>query len=544
VPTLYNFINLYNNIIMAEETTTSVTAQEEAVRKAQEIVARLTNQYPIVVAGTSTNGGAISATTTNAVSTNNNDVNAAGENANTDDTTTTTTTGKSSKRKRWGIMGTTEGSSSSSFHEENNSNHNNNDASKRLHVNTDTTTSTTTNTVTANAQIPIAQLLMGTGTSPSSSSSLLMMMNANGTTPTNAVTPEVIVKRLWVTVNHERPAAHYIAYMKPKLKRIVAHANGTTFDDDENEEGEEKDDHTEKDATQEDPVHQNDTNNAEEEEEDPTKLRIVFKGKGSTNIPPLPGVPEEPLHIYMTGPKSILDSTITNQVDALIVEASRAEPLIAAVIAAQQAQERALITTMESIQTNTFYQPKSVTSLIHGTSSNHPKDNKDSNQLLALPADRLAAALLHGTTAALTQEMEVPNHVVGTIIGRGGETIASIQAQTNCKLQIQKEQDMIPGQINRIITMSANSQSAIDACQSIIQSLVQERIQKMNATHNHNHNNGGNQYGGGPGIGHSSHSNVVLLLDGSTVPSHHSIVEVLVPDADVGLIIGKMGGTS
>ena len=209
----------------------------------------------------------------------------------------------------------------------------------------------------------------------------------------------------------------------------------------------------------------------------------------------------------------------------MIHEASHAEPLIEAVIAAQQAQELALITTMESIQTNT-YKPMSVTSLIHGNSNTDVKDGS----LLALPADRLAAALLHGTTAALTQEMEVPNHVVGTIIGRGGETIASIQAQTNCKLQIQKEQDMVPGQVHRIITMSANSQAAIDACQSIVQSLVNERIQKMNA--------GGNHY---QGNNNNASSNIVLL-DGSTVPSHHSLVEVLVPDADVGLVIGKMGG--
>jgi predicted RNA-binding protein YlqC (UPF0109 family) len=347
----------------------------------------------------------------------------------------------------------------------------------------------------------------------------------------------VVVKRLWVTVNNERPAAHYVAYMKPKLKRIVAQANGITIptDDDDDED----EDNREKDATQEDTTTDNEQNE-DDDSNDTTKLRIVFKGKGSTNIPPLPGVPEEPLHVYLTGPKSLMD-TNTPLVDALINEASRAEPLIAAVIAAQQAQERALITTMESIQTNT-YKPMSVTSLIHGNNSNTNNDHKDSNQLLALPADRLAAALLHGTTAALTQEMEVPNHVVGTIIGRGGETIAAIQAQTNCKLQIQKEQDMVPGQINRIITMSANTQSSMDACQSIIQSLVQERMQKMNAA--------GSHYGGGGGgnpsqysSSSSSNPSQIVLLDGSTVPSHHSLVEVQVPDADVGLVIGKGGGT-
>jgi predicted RNA-binding protein YlqC (UPF0109 family) len=154
---------------------------------------------------------------------------------------------------------------------------------------------------------------------------------------------------------------------------------------------------------------------------------------------------------------------------------------------------------------------------------------------LALPADRLAAALLHGTTASMTEEITVPNAVVGTIIGRGGESIAAIQAQTNCKLQIQKEQDILPGQNDRIITLSANTQSAIDQCKQIIQAMVQERMNKLQGT-----TSGGN---------HSHHSqqsqpmNVIILHDGSTVPNDYTLVEASVPDADVGLIIGKMGGT-
>ena len=496
---------------MTEDTTTSTTtahtthssssstAAQDAVRKAQEIVARLSNQYPIVVAGgTSPNNIGIFNSSSHMNETP----------STMTDTTTTATISTSSKRKRWGVM----------------SENDTTEVTKRHNTDGTTNNNNNNNPVMANAQIPIAQLLMGISSVPTGSGGI-----ASGTTPTTTTT-DVIIKRLWVTVNHERPAAHYIAYMTPKLRRIVAQVNGTPLPPEEEEENED-----EKDATQEDTINNHNSQDNDTDEHDTTKLRIVFKGKGSTNIPPLPGVPEEPLHIYMTGPKSLMDTTTTNQVDALIHEASHAEPLIAAVIAAQQAQERALITTMESIQTNT-YQPMSVTSLIHGNNSND-NSNKDSNQLLALPADRLAAALLHGTTSALTQEMEVPNHVVGSIIGRGGETIAAIQAQTNCKLQIQKEQDMVPGQIHRIITLSANTQAAIDACQSIVQSLVQERIQKMNAA------SSGNHYGSGGNQSTAAASNQIVLLDGSTVPSHHSLVEVLVPDADVGLVIGKGGGT-
>ena len=226
----------------------------------------------------------------------------------------------------------------------------------------------------------------------------------------------------------------------------------------------------------------------------------------------------------MVGPKVLVDQ-VTRMVDDLISEAGNAETLVDAVVAAQQAQEQALTVTMESV-----YKPMSVTAIIHGNKSvNDPSNISDSNKLLALPADRLAAALLHGTESSITENIEVPNLVVGTIIGRGGETIASIQAQTNCKLQIQKEQDIVPGQSNRIITLSANSQLSIDQCKQIIFSLVQERMNKLNPTQNQQQS--------------SLSNNVIILHDGSTVPSHYTMVEVDVPDADVGLIIGKMGGT-
>jgi predicted RNA-binding protein YlqC (UPF0109 family) len=295
-----------------------------------------------------------------------------------------------------------------------------------------------------------------------------------------------VTKRLWVNVTSEKPAAHFVAFCQSKVRQLEAQANGEALN-------------LEVDATQEE----------EGETNDPTKLRLRFKGKGSTNIPPLPGVPEEPLHVFLMGPKALVDQ-YTPIVDDLLNEAAQAATMVEAVQAAQEAQEKAWLVTREAA-----YKPMSVTALLHQSS------DASSNPLLALPADRLAAALLHGTAAALTEEITVPNSAVGTIIGRGGETIASIQAQTNCKLQIQKEQDIQPGQSHRIITLSANTQTAIDQCKQIIESIVHERMNKI----------GGTQ------------QNSIVLHDGSTVPGDHTLLEVLVPDADVGLIIGKMGGT-
>jgi predicted RNA-binding protein YlqC (UPF0109 family) len=369
------------------------TTAAEAVLKAREIAARLSNQYSVVT-------GPVAPPGSQGIEAEN----------------------PTNKRKRWGVMSSEE----------------------------------------SDAKRPIAQLLQA-----------------------SLVVPPV-TKRLWVNVTSEKPAAHFVAFCQSKLRQLELQANGEAMN-------------AEFDATQEDKA----------ETDDPTKLKLQFKGKGSTNIPPLPGVPEEPLHVFLMGPKALVDQ-YTLIVDDLLNEATQAATMVEAVLAAREAQENAWLVTRESA-----YKPMSVTALLHQSGET------SSNSLLALPADRLAAALLHGTTGALTEEITVPNAVVGTIIGRGGETIASIQAQTNCKLQIQKEQDIQPGQSHRIITLSANSQSAIDQCKQIIKTIVHERMSKI----------GGTQ------------QNSIVLHDGSTVPGDYTLVEVLVPDADVGLIIGKMGGT-
>ena len=60
------------------------------------------------------------------------------------------------------------------------------------------------------------------------------------------------------------------------------------------------------------------------------------------------------------------------------------------------------------------------------------------------------ASLIHNPSGAmggtlLEEQIGVPNGIVGFIIGRGGESIASMQARTGCKVQIQKENEMQPG---------------------------------------------------------------------------------------------------
>jgi len=303
---------------------------------------------------------------------------------------------------------------------------------------------------------------------------------------------EPITRRVWVSVSEDKPAAHFVAFGNRKIPEILEKVTG--------EKPEVKDAGTE--------------DSPEDEEDDPTKLTITFQGKGSNpNKPPLPGMPEEPLHARIRGPdKQQVEHAETLMEDCL-QEATQAETDVEAV----QAAERALAVT-QSLRLDqmmmTAYKPASVAALIHGGGNN-------SQDIGHLPADRLAAALLHGSAAAVTQEIHVPNGMVGFIIGRGGENIASMQAKTGCKVQIQKEHELQPGQTQRVITLSAATQESVDECRQIIEGMVAERAR-------------GTGLGGGGGGGGGN--------TGSYGPSGQVELEMDVPDADVGLIIGKMGG--
>jgi len=79
----------------------------------------------------------------------------------------------------------------------------------------------------------------------------------------------------------------------------------------------------------------------------------------------------------------------------------------------------------------------------------------------------------------LEEQIGIPNGVVGFIIGRRGKSISSMQARSGCRVLLQKEHEMAPGQSQRVITLIASSKEAIDMCRGIIESMVQERIQTL-----------------------------------------------------------------
>lgn len=234
-------------------------------------------------------------------------------------------------------------------------------------------------------------------------------------------------------------------------------------------------------------------------------LTIQLKGRGSSKNPPPPGMPEEPLHVLIEGPPQVV-ATAEAMVEDLLRQAEEA-PL------QQRDEDQSSIADQAAdalASATPGYSPAPVAALIHGNPS---------------------AGTHYGYGDMLEEQIGVPNGVVGFIIGRGGENITSMQARSGCKIQIQKEHDMTPGQTQRVITLTAATKESIDACRGMIESMVQDRIRTTNSS--------------------VSMASAMATPGGGTqaaklheaISAGHQLVTVIVPDGDVGLIIGRGGAT-
>lgn len=282
---------------------------------------------------------------------------------------------------------------------------------------------------------------------------------------------ESLSKKIWIRKTRERGAAHYKAYFSTRLQDLEEEIN-----DGKSEKSE--------------------------------KIKLELKGRGASDKPALPGIPEEPMHILLTGSDSGISGaepsvdTVLAQAEQAPVEAVDPEEVHVEKESDDTAVDNSMaLTTIGSrFNSNSSYRPATVAQLI----SNNP----------------IHSAMNSGDL--MEENVDVPNGVVGFLIGRGGETISSMQARSGCKIQIQKEHELVPGQTNRVITLQAATKDSIDQCRGMIESMVQDRIRAA----------GGNS---------SSGSKDVKVQE--ALAAGHALVQVDVPDADVGLIIGKAGGT-
>ena len=109
-----------------------------------------------------------------------------------------------------------------------------------------------------------------------------------------------------------------------------------------------------------------------------------------------------------------------------------------------------------------------------------------------------------------SEEMFVPNNVVGFVIGRGGETIREIQAMSGASIQMQREIEMAPGQTERRLTMRGPPAAIQNAKEGVNRAIAEAKKRQ--------------------GMRNRVHSSMVSK-------------QARIPDKAVGFVIGKGGCT-
>jgi far upstream element-binding protein len=225
-------------------------------------------------------------------------------------------------------------------------------------------------------------------------------------------------------------------------------------------------------------------------------LKVELKGRGSSRTAPPPGMPEEPLHVLIQGEDQVAVTQAETMVEDLLRQAETASLQQDAIVPTSSTEAAAPSPAPG-------YTPAPVAALIHG----HP-----------------------GAGQMLEEQIGVPNGLVGFIIGRGGMNITGMQQRTGCKVQIQKEHEMAPGQTQRVITLTASSKQAIDECRGIIENMVTDRIRETGSM--------ASSTMSAPSGGNTQQHKL-----NEAISAGHALVTIAVPDGDVGLIIGRGGMT-
>ncbi len=245
-------------------------------------------------------------------------------------------------------------------------------------------------------------------------------------------------------------------------------------------------------------------------------VKISIRGKGSSSSnhnESQPGKPEEPLHVLIEGNAENVDNA-ERLISELLHDSEKAQAEKDRQLAVVSAAKGDSGTGGGGSGSASTYTPKPVA------------------QLLGLNGAGHYGPITGGEV--IEEKIGIPNSFVGFIIGKGGESIASMQRKSGCRVQIQKEHEMDPGSTQRIITLTASTNESISMCRSIIEEMVFER-HRLNQEQQNNNRPGLT----GPGSNAAGQAAQLQIA----LSQGHSHVTVMVPNADVGLVIGKSGST-
>mmetsp|Transcript_16537 Transcript_16537/g.27836 ORF Transcript_16537/g.27836 Transcript_16537/m.27836 type:complete len:582 (+) Transcript_16537:190-1935(+) len=175
----------------------------------------------------------------------------------------------------------------------------------------------------------------------------------------------------------------------------------------------------------------------QEEIESETRCQIELKGKGS---PEAEETAEEPLHV-------VVGACDQDDLDA---GCRRIRGLISQERQAAQPEEE---TTVEA--TNVNNGTSAVAEQSHGTYGKQP------------------ATSFSAVQGSVSKTVQVPNAKVGMVIGRGGETIQSLQAKTGAHIQVEKDGAFERGENTRPVHVTG-TQEQVDLAEKLILETVSQ----------------------------------------------------------------------
>lgn len=123
-------------------------------------------------------------------------------------------------------------------------------------------------------------------------------------------------------------------------------------------------------------------------------------------------------------------------------------------------------------------------------------------------------------------EMAVPSKMVGLIIGRGGQNIQSMQRDYQITIQIASQSDVPAGSETRPVKLKGSRQS-VEQCRGQISQIIKDRENELTGGFIPGGVGGNARYGPGQDGGADAKATNHLTI----------------PDDEVGLVIGKGGGT-
>lgn len=293
---------------------------------------------------------------------------------------------------------------------------------------------------------------------------------------------ELESKRMWITTSAYRPATHFVNFMKDELE-LVAQKLGINKDNGE-------------------------------------KAIATLEGRGSGGKPPMPGMPLEPLHIFLQASSKSLLTRIEMFCDDLLQRAEEAtvHPDLISAAAAEEArngesnEERKKTVASTSLALATIQDP----STLHSSNASYKP---------ASVAQLIGQVNNGGAEGGAWYEENVPCPVgvVGFVIGKGGENILSMQARTGAKVQVQREADSSSSTTHKNIQVGAATREALEECKKLIRKIIEEKSRILM----------------GPGARGSSFKDSWEEAKNMG----HAHVTLPVPDDEVGLVIGKGGAT-